>query len=139
MDFAGINYVAVLVAAVAGFLFGGAWYGIFANPWMAAVGKTEEEIKNAGQSLPILLILTFIGLLVMAYVLAGLIGHLGSGQVTAWNGLVSGAFAWLGFVATTLVINHGYQGAKRALTLIDGAHWLGVLAIQGAIIGYFGV
>lgn len=139
MDFAGINYVAVLVAAVASFVFGGVWYGVLSKPWMAAVGKSEEEIKNAGQSLPILLSLTFVALLIMALVLAGLIGHLGSGQVTAWNGLISGAFAWLGFVATTLVINHGYQGAKRALTLIDGVHWLGVLLIQGAIIGYLGV
>jgi len=139
MDFAGINHVAVLVAAVTSFVFGGIWYGVFSNPWMAAVGKTEDEIKNSGQSLPVLLGLTLIALAVMAFVLAGLIGHLGSGQVTAWNGLLSGAFAWLGFVATTLVVNHGYQGAKGALTLIDGAHWLGVLLIQGAIIGYLGV
>lgn len=139
MDFAGINYVAVAVAAIASFLFGGVWYGVFSNPWMAAIGKTEEEIKNAGQSLPVLLVMTFVALLVMAFVLAGLIGHLGHGQVTTWNGALSGAFAWFGFVATTLVVNHGYQGAKGALTLIDGAHWLGVLLIQGIIIGYLGV
>lgn len=139
MDFAGINYVAVLIAAIASFLFGGVWYGVFSKPWMAAIDKTEEEIKTTGQSLPVLLGVTFVALLVMAVVLAGLIGHLGSGQVTACNGVISGAFAWLGFVATTLVVNHGYQGAKGTLTLIDGAHWLGVLVIQGAIIGYLGV
>jgi len=139
MDFAGINYLAVLVATIVSFLFGGVWYGVFSNPWMAAIGKTEEEIKNAGQSLPVLLGMTLVALLVMAIVLAGLIGHLGTGQVTMWNGALSGAFAWLGFVATTLVVNHGYQGSKSALTMIDGAHWLGVLLIQGAIIGYLGV
>lgn len=139
MDFAGVSYLAVLVAAIASFVFGGIWYGVFSQPWMAAVGKTEEELKNSGQSMPVLLGMTFVGLLLMAWVLAGLIGHLGSGQVTVWNGLLSGAFVWLGFVATTLFINHSYQGAERALTLIDGAHWLGVLMIQGTIIGLFGV
>jgi hypothetical protein len=28
---------------------------------------------------------------------------------------------------------------KWSLTVIDGAHWLGVLVIQGAIIGWWGV
>jgi hypothetical protein len=75
----------------------------------------------------------------MAWVLAGLIGHLGKDQVTLRNGLISGVFVWLGFVITVLVVNYGYQGAKRALTLIDGGHWLGVLLIQGAVIGWLGV
>ena len=43
------------------------------------------------------------------------------------------------FVATTLVVNHGYQRSKASLMLIDGAHWLGVLLIQGAVIGLMGV
>jgi len=77
--------------------------------------------------------------LVMAYVLAGLIGHLGPGQVTVWNGMVSGFFIWLGFVLTTLVVNHSFQGQAGMLTVVDGGHWLGVLLIQGAVIGLIGV
>jgi hypothetical protein len=46
---------------------------------------------------------------------------------------------WLGFVATTLVVNNTFQGAKRSLTYIDSGHWLGVLLLQGAIIGLLGV
>ena len=65
--------------------------------------------------------------------------HLGSGQVTIYNGIISGAFVWLGFVATTLVTNHGFQMKLGRLTLIDGGHWLGVLLIQGAILGAMGV
>lgn len=75
----------------------------------------------------------------MAYVLAGLVGHLGQGQVTPLNGLISGAFVWFGFVLTTLATNHGFQGQKITLTLIDAAHWLGVLLIQGLVIGLMGV
>ena len=81
----------------------------------------------------------FVGQLLMAWVLAGLIGHLGEGQVTLSNGIISGAFVWLGFVATTLVVNHGFQMRLGLLTLIDAGHWLGVLLIMGGIIGAFGI
>jgi hypothetical protein len=41
-------------------------------------------------------------------------------------------------VATTLSVNYAFGGRKHMLTVIDGAHWLGVLAIMGAVIGAFG-
>ena len=55
------------------------------------------------------------------------------------KGLISALVVYLGFVLTTLVTNHGFQGNKPSLTLIDGLHWLGVLLIQGLVIGLFGV
>jgi hypothetical protein len=36
-------------------------------------------------------------------------------------------------------VNHAFQGAKTTLTLIDGGHWLGVLLLQGTILGAWGV
>ena len=132
MPFAGINYLAVIAAAVAGFGFGAVWYGMLGKHWMAAVGMTEQP-KPA----PAPFIISFVALLVMAWTLAGLIGHLG--EVTIWRGIVSGFFAWLGFVAATLVVNHRFQGSPWKLTLIDGGHWLGVLLVMGFVIGLFGV
>lgn len=137
MAFAGVNYLAIVAAVVVSFVFGGVWYGMLSRPWLAALGKTEDEVKGTGMLVP--MVITVIAELVMAWVLAGLIGHLGPGQVTVRNGIVSGAFCWLGFVVTTLAVNHAYQGEKRALTVIDGGHWLGVLLIQGAVIGLMGV
>ena len=139
MDFAGLNMIAVVCAAIASLFFGFVWYNIFGEPWMEVIGKSEEEIKSSGLPFAVLLVITFGAQLVMSWVLAGLIGHLGSGQVTVNNGLVSGAFVWLGFVFTTMVVNYGYQGARGKLTLIDSGHWLVVLLLQGAIIGSFGV
>ena len=40
MVFGGINYIAVLVAAVAAFAFGAVYYMALSGPWMAALGKT---------------------------------------------------------------------------------------------------
>ena len=138
MAFAGLNYTAVVLAAIASFIFGGIWYGAFAEQWMAAANVRPESLRE-GRAAAAPYIVAFIAQLVMAYVLAGMIGHLGQGQVTLRNGLIAGAFIWGGFVITALLVNHAFQGARRTLTLIDGGHWLGVLLIQGAIIGWMGV
>jgi hypothetical protein len=136
----GVNYWAILFAAVASFMFGGIYYGLLSKAWMAALGKSEADIK-AGTPLPVMLGITIVAQLIMAWVLAGLMLHLSKSGVgvTIRNGLLTSAFCWLGFVATSLVVNHGYQGAKRMLTVIDGGHWLGVLLIQGLILGWFGL
>lgn len=133
MEFAGINYVAIVVAAAAGFMAGGVWYGVLGNAWAQAQGKTKEDFKPE----PKPFIIAIISQLIMAYVLSGLIGHLG--DVTISRGIISGLFVWAGFVATSLATNHAFQHAKLTLTLIDGGHWLVVLLIMGGVIGAFGV
>ena len=137
MAFAGMSYTAIVAAAVAGFLFGGVYYGVLSNAWLAALGKSKDEVQKTGMAVP--LAVTAVALLIMAWVLAGIIGHLGGGRISIRTGLISGFMCWLGFVATTIATNHAYQGAKRALTVIDSGYWLGVLLIEGAVIGYWGV
>jgi uncharacterized membrane protein required for colicin V production len=139
MEFAGLNFVAIIVATVASFAFGSVYYMSLAGKWLAALGKTEEQIRADGGMTPKIFIVTAVAQFVMAWVLAGIIGHLGTGQVTPLNGVISGAFVWFGFVVTTQAVNHGYQGQKKSLTVIDSAHWLGVLLLQGLIIGLFGI
>jgi hypothetical protein len=141
MAFAGMNYMAIVVAAIAGWLVGAAWYGVLGKPWMAALGKSPAEMK-AKQGTPafyVPFVLAFVADLIMAWILAGTLGHLGPGQVTLRNGVISAAFLWFGFVATTLAVNNAFAGRKIALTAIDGGHWLAVLIAMGAIIGGWGV
>ncbi|NNF79452.1 MAG: DUF1761 domain-containing protein [Rhizobiales bacterium] len=131
MEFAGINYLAVLGAAVAAFMFGAAWYGGLSKQWMAAAGLSEPPKPN-----PMIYALTFLCQLVIAWVLAGVMGHLS--QISVTGGMISAFFIWLGFVATTLIVNHRFQDASWSLTIIDGGHWLGVLMIMGIVIGLIG-
>lgn len=135
MIFGGINYLAILLAAVAAFAAGAVYYGALGKPWMKAARIDPAEAKMS----PALFITSFACELVMAWVLAGVIGHLGEGQGTIRNGVVSGAFVWLGFMATTMAVNHRYQGFGWNLTIIDGVHWLIVAVLMGGIIGAFGV
>lgn len=139
--FAGLVPWVLPLAAFASFVFGGLWYGLLSRQWMDAAGLTKERIEQNGGQTPKLLITTFLCELFMAWMLAGVILHMKKAGIapTMTNGMISALFIWAGFVMTTLIVNHGYQLEKRNLTIIDGAHWLGVLLIQGAIIGALGI
>ena len=127
-----VNYIAVVVAAVAGFAFGSAWYMTLSKPWIAAAGLAEQPKPK-----PTPFIIAIAAQLVMAWMLAGALGHLGDVSVVA--GLITAALIWVGFVVTTMTVNHRFQGAPWALTLIDAGHWLGVLLVMGVVLGLFGV
>jgi hypothetical protein len=97
----------------------------------------DERRRQPGGTLPF--VYAFAACIVMAWILAGVIGHLGPGQVTIRNGVISGVFCWLGFVLTTTLVNTSFTGRSLKLVAIDGGYWLVVLVVMGAVIGAFGV
>ena len=144
MGLGNINYWPILIAAVVSFAFGAVWYGSLGKQWMAARDMSAADMEKAKAEMGAVhvpYIIAFVALLIMAWMFAGVLLHMARGgmPVTIRAGMISGFFLWLGFVMTTLTVNHAFQGAKRSLTLIDGGHWLGVLLIQGAILGWWGV
>jgi hypothetical protein len=134
-------YLAILIAAVVAWLAGAVWYMSFGKTWMAALGTTLEKLeaqrKQPGAHLPFLY--AFIAELVMAWILAGLLRHLEPAiPMTLRNGVISGAFCWLGFVITTMLVNNSFARRDWRLMWVDGGHWLLVLVLMGGIIGYMG-
>jgi hypothetical protein len=135
MSFQAVPWWAILASAVLAWLFGAAYYGALAKPWLRAVGVPMEAMKRSGAAAALPFVLSFLAELLMAYVLAGLIGHVGATNLR--GGVISGAIVWAGFVATTIAVNNAYPGRRWMLTVIDAGHWLGVLVIMGAVIGFF--
>ncbi len=134
MQFAGMNYLAIVVAAVVAYIFSAVYYTALSKPWM----KAADIKKNRKMEAPWLpFVIAAVADLVMAWMLAGVVGHLG--QVTLKNAVLSGAFIWFGFVLTTVTVNYAFAGRKPLLTVIDTVHWLGALLLIGAVIGLFGV
>lgn len=129
MLLASLNYPAVIGAAVASFVFGGIWYSALSKHWVDATGHEPAAFKD---SLGLYLI-TFAAQLVMAWTFAAALVHLGQPGVRA--GVLAALVIWFGFVLPAMAVNYAYHGARPKLTLIDGAHWLGVLLIQGAVLG----
>jgi len=139
MTFAGMNYWAVLMAAVAAWMLGALWYSLLAKPWMTAAGVTDpRKGANVGSVRAFLpYILAFAAALVMSWVLAGIMGHVG--PLSIRNGVISGAFCWLGFTIPALAVNYTFGRRSPLLLVIDGGYWLAALVVMGVIIGGLGV
>ena len=116
MTFAGINYLAILIAAVAGWVAGAVYYMALGKQWVAAQGSTMEAFKARQAALKgtsaawLPFALAFLANLVMAWVLAGMVGHLGA--VTIRSAVISALFAWVGFVVTTILVNNAFCGPQ---------------------------
>ena len=133
MNYMAVNWLAVILATVASFAFGAAWYMGLSRQWMAALGKTKDQLQVGYTpfiwSVAVELVMAFF----VALFTVGLMG-----EVSIANAVLVAVHLWLGFVITTLILNHRYEGMKWSLTIIDGLHLLGVLVIQGVVIGVFG-
>ncbi len=136
-----VNWISVFVAAVAAWLFGGVYYTTLGKWWMAAQGKTADQCgaemagkSGAAKAAPFILV--FIGEVIMAWAMYGVLFHMN--MFTARAGAIAGAALWLGFVVTTITANNAFAGRRPMLTVIDSAAWLGAMAIIGAIVGWFG-
>lgn len=129
------NWIAIVLAAVAAFAVGGLWYGVlFGKAWMAALGKSEDELKG-GASMPMLFGSTFLLHLFSSFILAHVLRTYGDPGLDV-SVMVAGGMA-LGFVLPAMGINYLFQRASLKLFLIDGAHWLLAYSAMGAVFGCF--
>lgn len=134
-----IDYLAVLAAGAAAWIAGALWYGVLGKQWLAALGKTKAQIMGpGGKPKPGPFVLSFAADLIIAFVLAGIIGALGAGKVSVAAGVVTATLMWVGFVVTTMAVNNAYAGRKSTLTVIDAGHWLVAMVVAGAVVGAFG-
>ena len=141
MRLIGINYLAVLLAAIAAWCTGAVWYTVFSKQWLAAIGRTKKDVKKMkpgtfGYYAPF--ILAFVANLLMAFMLAGVMFHASGGQMTLRGGLISALLVWLGFVVTTIVVNNAFAGRQWMVSWIDAGHWLAALLVSGLILGALG-
>jgi hypothetical protein len=127
----GINYVAVLVAALSGFAVGAIWYGpLFGRQWMMAAGPPPEETPRF--NIPGVYALTFVLSLLAALVLALVIN-----QVHA-DGVLDGArisfLLWLGFILPVRVTEALFNGTNMRLVMIDSGYRLVWAVVMGVIL-----
>ena len=135
-----INVWAVLVAAVASMVIGFLWYGpLFGKVWMGMMGwdkKSPAEVESMKKGMTKGYVLTFIGALVMAYVLQHALvfasAYLRSTGVSA--GLMVGFWNWLGFIAPVTMGVVLWEGKSWKLWCFNNAYWLVNLLVMGVIL-----
>lgn len=136
MEIVQLNYLAVLVSGLVYFSLGGLWYSpaLFARPWLAAIGKTEEEIRQGGSPVAGYAV-SLIGALLSAFVLALLVHH--TGTTTLQGALTLGFFVWLGFIATTNAPPYFFEDRSRVLYAIYVGYTLAGFLIMSVILTFW--
>ena len=127
----GINYVAVLVAALSGFGVGAIWYGpLFGKQWSTVSGTHDPQQPSV--NVPAVYLLTFVLSLIAAMILA-LVIH----QMHA-TGAIAGArvafLLWLGFILTVRVTEALFNGTDMRLVMIDAGYRLVWAVVMGVIL-----
>ena len=130
-----LNWLAVIVAALAYFAIGAVWYApfVFGRAWMAAGGMTVEPGDGPGAAI---FAVPLIGSVLSAIALGMLAAA--SGTDTLSEGLVLGAVAAIGFALSISLVTATFESTKPKPMLWGavnaGYHIVGTL-VASAVIG----
>ena len=127
-----MDFINVIIAGIAGYAFGAAWYGILGKQWQAATGLTADDVKPANN------ISAYIIGIVCNIIIAGMMRHIfvASGVAGLTNSVVSGLGLGLFIAGAFLMINYSFAKRSSALKWIDIGHAAGVGAVIGAALSF---
>jgi hypothetical protein len=129
-DFADLNWLAVLVGAVAYWLVGALWYSpvLFGKRWQAITGITAE---NAGSP-----VATYLGSLVVMFLQVTALAFIAQaiGLTEIVDALELGVGIGVGFCALQLLLNQLYEKRSRELLAINAGYAVVGLTLASVIV-----
>ncbi len=133
-----VNYVAILLAAIAAMAVGFLWYSpyLLGKPWMKERGLTPEKLKGAQKEMGMMYGISFVLALVSAYVLS----HVISMSLAYFNypalttGLTSAFWMWLGFIMPVQATATIFGNKNWKLFGIDTGHQLVAILVMGVVL-----
>jgi Protein of unknown function (DUF1761) len=130
--FSQVNWLAVLVGALAYFFLGAIWYSaLFRNAWIKATGANMND-PNARKGFAGILIGSFITILITSIGLALIITRIGPG---GWmTGCKIGLIAGVCFSAATICNSYLYEKRPIALSTINSLYNIVGCVVAGIII-----
>lgn len=132
-----VNYIAIVISAVAMMVLGFLWYGpLFGKFWMKEMGLTKSDMEKAKKKgMTKSYVLMAASAIVMSYVFAHVLLAFGSNSAPA---ALQGAFwTWLGFVATVMLGKVLWEGKSWKLYILDAGYYLVGLGIVGQILTFW--
>lgn len=129
-----MNWLAIIIAALANMVIGFLWYGTwaFGKSWMTLSGHRMGEGLSAGP----LYAMTAVAALVQAITMAWLIGQTGANSGAA--GAIVGLYVGMGIVAAAMFAEVLFAGRHPRLFAITAGYSVLALIVQGMIIGFLG-
>jgi hypothetical protein len=127
----GINWLAVVAAAVSAFVLGGLWYSpaLFAKPFMREAGLTDADLAKGSPA--IIFGVSFVLALIAAAVFAMFLGPAPSLGFALGAGFAAGA----GWVATSFGINYLFERRSLTLFAINAGYHTVQFTLMGLILG----
>jgi hypothetical protein len=131
VDIASVNWLAVVVCVVINMVAGFVWYHpkVFYNAWWRGLGNSEDEQTDPS---PVLYLFTIIAAFVEGVIVSMVLSAIGATSIG--SGLLAGFLIWLGFVATTHLVNNLFAGRPWKVWAIEVGNHLVYLLICGAIL-----
>ena len=128
-----LNWLAVIVAALATFLIGGLWYSpaLFGRAWMSANNLTQEDLKG---SMARIFGLSFVLALLMS---ANLAAFLADPKTDAAWGATAGLLAGFGWVALGIATVALFERRSWKYILINGGYMTVSFTVMGLILGWW--
>lgn len=134
---ADVNYLAVVLGALAVQPLGALWYSmLFSSRWMQLRGYSEADVQ--GDASPAVYAIPLLASFITAYGLARLVDMVGADSIG--DCLAIAAFVWVSFAAMVQVTQINFSPRvtdKVSLFGIEGGYQLASFLIIGAIIGAF--
>jgi hypothetical protein len=131
-----VNWLAIIIAAIANMVIGFLWYGTwaFGKSWMTLSGRTMGEGFPAGPG-P-LYAMTAAAAIVQAITMSWFVSQTGANSGAA--GAIIGLYVGLGFVATAMFAEVLFAGRHPRLFAITAGYSVVAAIVQGIIIGFMG-
>ncbi len=130
-----MGFLSVVLAAVAAFAVGAAYYMALSKPWMEAADiEVGEDGKPVNEG-PTPYIVSF----VMILLVAGMMRHTFalSGIDSMGKGLISGLGVGLFFISPWIFINTGYSNRPWKLAVIDSGYAVLAATVIGIVLTLF--
>ncbi len=128
-----LNWVAILVAAIASFIFEALWFSVFMNEWLTGIGRTREWLVSTGLNPAVQYATAIICSIIVAAVLSICIQALG--KQTARRGILCAVAIWFGFIATSWAKAYIFEVRTFQIYFIYTGYYLIELILIGAIVG----
>jgi len=127
------NYLAIVVAAAACFLFQAVWYGAFLDVWLKGIGRDRNWLEHSGVN-PFL---QWAVALLIEMLAAGVISAFTqlTGAQTAVRGIRVALALWAGVVMPVTALGDVFAARSYASFAVDAGFWLMGMFIMGTIVG----
>ncbi len=114
----------ILGAAIAGMIISIIWYHprVFGAYWREVIGVTDKQDALAQKRMPISLLVSLVGYIVLAFVMQSF-GE-AWGAVTWWDALGLAFWSWLGFIAATSLGTILWEQKPVRFYLVNVGCWL---------------